>query len=251
LNSSILDNRWMRKMFDSIPEEYIHLNKILTFGLDEVWRGKVLDTIKSQDADRILDACTGTGDLALKLASKFPNKSVYAVDFSPNMLSVAEKRARILDIKNITFKENDCGNMDFDSDYFNYITISFGFRNLSYSQKNLTRSLKEMYRVLNCGGRLIILETSQPRNMLIRKLFHFYARNIVPVMGMILSGKRKPYAYLGGSIVRFYDRESLVNLLASEGFQSEKVINFMFGMISLFIFQKMDNNDIRRVISVL
>ena len=228
----------MRKMFDSIPEKYIFLNKILTFGLDEVWRRKILDIIGSQDGDKILDACTGTGDLALKLASRFPDKKIYAMDFSPNMLSVAEKRAQMLDMQNIVFKETDCTNMDFNNDYFDYITISFGFRNLSYSKVNLSRSLREMYRVLRHEGRLIILETSQPSNMLIKKLFHSYVRKIVPMMGMLFSGRKIPYAYLGGSIVRFYDRESLEDILASEGFQKEKMIPFMFGIISLNVFQK-------------
>jgi len=241
LNSSTLDNSWMRKMFNSIPEKYIFLNKILTFGRDEVWRCKVLDIIKLQDGDRILDACTGTGDLALKLADRFPGIQIYAMDFSPKMLSTAEKRAQMLDIQNIVFKENDCMNMDFSSDYFDCITISFGFRNISYSERNLRRSLKEMRRVLKHGGRLIILETSQPMNVIIRKFFHFYAKRIVPLMGMLFSGSRKPYAYLGGSIVRFFDREKLENVLVSEGFQREKAIPFMFGMILLAVFQKIDD----------
>jgi len=228
----------MKEMFGTVPEKYVLLNKILTLGKDEIWRQKVLDIIDLQDGGRILDACTGTGDLALKLANRFSDTEVYAVDFSAKMLSTAQKRAQMLNIKNIIFKENDCTSMDFGSNYFDYITISFGFRNLSYSKVNLIKSLKEIHRVLKHEGRLIILETSQPVNSFIRKNFHFYVRKIVPVIGMLISGKRKPYAYLGGSIARFFDRESLEGILASEGFKSELAIPFMFGAISLCVFQK-------------
>jgi demethylmenaquinone methyltransferase/2-methoxy-6-polyprenyl-1,4-benzoquinol methylase len=228
----------MRKMFDSVPEKYVFLNKILTFGQDERWRRKILQTIEPCDGDSILDACTGTGDLALKLASKYPNTKVYAIDFSPNMLFEANKRANELGIQSIIFKENDCVNLDFDNNYFDYVTISFGFRNISYSEMNLTKSLREIYRVLKNDGRLIILETSQPKNFIVRKLFHIYAKSIVPTIGMFLSGRKNPYAYLGGSIVKFFDRSKLESRLLSEGFQIEKAIPFMFGTVLLCVFQK-------------
>ena len=80
-------------MFDSVPDKYVLLNRVLTLGQDDYWRHKLLQNIKPNDGDKILDACTGTGDLALKLATEFPKTKVHAMDFSPNMLSEAEKRA--------------------------------------------------------------------------------------------------------------------------------------------------------------
>jgi demethylmenaquinone methyltransferase/2-methoxy-6-polyprenyl-1,4-benzoquinol methylase len=227
-------------MFDSVPDKYVLLNRVLTLGQDDYWRHKLLQSISPNDWDKILDACTGTGDLAIKLATEFPKAKVYAMDFSPNMLSEAEKRADKLGIKSIIFKETDCVNMDFDDDYFDYVTISFGFRNISYSKENLTRALREIHRVLKHEGRFVILETSQPKNILIRKLFHIYARRIVPAIGVLISGKSKPYAYLGGSMVRFFNRDELEKRLISEGFQKEKIIPFMFGGILLSVFKKIN-----------
>jgi len=225
-------------MFDSVPRKYALLNRILTLGRDDRWRNKLLQNIQPKNGDKILDVCTGTGDLALKLATEFPDAKVYAMDFSPNMLSEAERRTNELNIRGIIFKENDCTNMDFKDNYFDYVTISFGFRNISYSRDNLTRSLREIHRVLKHEGRFVILETSQPENTLIRKLFHIYARKIVPAVGMLISGQSKPYAYLGGSIVKFFNRDELEDLLVSEGFQKEKIIPFLFGGILLSVFKK-------------
>lgn len=236
-----LYNVWMKQMFDSIPRKYNPLNKIITFGQDETWRQKALEAIEAKPGDRILDICTGTGNLALKISCKFPYAEIYAVDFSNKMLEVAKERAAHLGLQNITFKENDCSAMEFPENYFDYITISFGFRNLSHSMMNLDRALKEIYRVLKNGGRLIIIETTQPNNIIIRKLFHFYVCILVPLLGIFLSGKRKPYTYLGTSIVKFFDRNKLTDILSSIGFQMEKAKTFMLGMILLSTFKKREN----------
>lgn len=231
----------MREMFDSIPAKYALLNKVLTFGQDNSWRDSILVIIKAKEPLKILDICTGTGDLALKIANNFPLADVYAVDFSSKMLEAAIYKAGKLGIKNIQFQENNCACTGFESLYFDYITISFGFRNLSISSENLKSALKEVYRVLKDEGCFIILETSQPENIFIRKAFHFYVKIIVPVMGAFISGDKMPYAYLGSSIVKFLDADSLDNLLNSEGFRREAVKNFMFGMVRLSIFRKIRN----------
>ncbi len=229
---------WMRGMFDSASPRYALLNRILTFGQDEIWRQNAVDTIEPQNKDRILDICTGTADLALKIAKKFPELPIHVLDYSPRMLATAKKRARGLAVKNIIFKEGDCTNMEFDNDYFDYITISFGFRNLSYSRENLDKALKEIRRVLKQGGRFIILETSQPSNILIRRAFHFYAARIVPLLGRLFSGRKEPYAYLGNSIVRFFNKDELTDALEAVGFKKEKIAPFMCGMILLCVVQK-------------
>ena len=161
MNNCAIDNGWMREMFDSVPRRYRLLNKILTFGQDESWRQRALEMIKVQAGDKILDVCTGTADLALKIARMFPWAKIHAIDFSLQMLAAAKKRIEEGGLKNIIIQEKDCIDLGFDNEHFDYITISFGFRNISYSRINLIRSLKEMYRVLKPEGQLIILETSQ------------------------------------------------------------------------------------------
>lgn len=225
-------------MFDSVPDSYNLLNKILTAGKDQIWRNKVLEILEVYHGDRILDICTGTGDLALKMAERFTHAKIYAIDFSFNMLNYAKNRAKDTNMQNVIFMECDCNRIGFRSNCFNYITISFGFRNLSYSYENLIKSLKEIYRVLKNKGKLIILETSQPVNSFIKGSFHFYASRIVPKIGSFFSGQRYPYAYLGGSIVRFFSKDELNDILATEGFRQHRIIPFMFGAILLSVFQK-------------
>ncbi len=228
----------MQDMFDSVWERYSLTNRIITFGQDALWRNRVSDMLKVGKETKILDICTGTGDLALKIAKRFPYARTYAIDFSPRMLAFAKKRAAEQGIKNIFLKENDCRSMEFDSSYFDYITVSFGFRNLSYSRANLEASLKEIHRVLKNEGRLIILETSQPVNKFIKKFFHFYASRIVPRASAVFSREQAPYAYLGSSIIKFFNIDEMENALASGGFKKEKVIPFVFGTVSLAIFKK-------------
>ena len=231
---------WMRQMFDSAAKRYVLLNKILTFGQDEKWRQAALEAIEPQADAQILDICTGTADLVLKIAKKFSPLPIYALDYSPRMLAVA--RERLLKERkfeqNIIFKEGDCTSLEFDGDYFDYVTISFGFRNLSFSRENLGQALKEIYRVLKKGGRFIIIETSQPANIFVRKLFHFYAEKIVPLVGRFTSGESIPYNYLGNSIVKFFSQDELIDILESGGFKKENTKAFMFGMILLCVVKK-------------
>lgn len=238
MNKIALDSVWMRKMFDSVPREYNRLNRVLTIGKDEIWRQKALDAIEAEDGTAILDICTGTGDLALKIASKFPNAKVYAVDFSSRMVAAAKERAMRLGLQNIIFKEADCLYMEFANEHFDYVTISFGFRNLSYSIGNLKAALKEIYRVLKDDGKLVIIETSQPANALVRNIFHLYAGKIVPRIGKIVSGHKEPYAYLGASIVKFFNQEQVIDILKAQGFHIKRRAAYLFGGVALYIFQK-------------
>lgn len=225
-------------MFDSAAASYSPLNRILTFGQDEIWRQAAVDIIEPHSGGRILDICTGTGDLALKLAKGFSNLKIYALDYSENMLAAARKRAGPQNRQNLIIEEGDCANLEFDSGYFDYVTVSFGLRNLSYSRDNLIKALGEIYRVLKSGGRFIILETSQPANAFIRKFFHLYAAGVVPMAGRLISGKKEPYSYLGNSIVKFFDQDRLMDILVSAGFRKEKTVPFMFGAIMLCAVQK-------------
>lgn len=225
-------------MFNLASRKYILLNKILTLGRDKKWRQAATEAITPRPQSKILDACTGTADLALKIAEKFPHAEIHALDYSPDMLSIARQRQARQGLRNLVFKQGDCTRMEFESGYFDYVTVSFGFRNLSFSRDNLDKALREIYRVLKKGGRLIIIETSQPENRLIRKIFHFYAACIVPAAGTIFSGSSMPYRYLGRSIIKFFDEPRLIEILCAYGFRKVKATPFIFGMVLLCSVEK-------------
>lgn len=227
-------------MFDTASSSYILLNKILTLGQDEIWRLKAAKAVNLKKNERLLDVGTGTGDIAIKIARRFPDNQIYALDFSHRMLGYAEERAKRENLKNIIFQEVDCRCLPYDDEYFDYATISFAFRNLSFSKTNLSSAIKDIYRVLRKGGRLIILETSQPNNIFIRHPFYFYARRCVPALGAFFSGEKQPYEYLGNSIPKFLTAEALRDFLELEGFQQERITPFLCGIIKLAVFVKED-----------
>ena len=224
-------------MFDSVPREYALSNRILTFGQDNRWRNRVLEAINPLPNAAILDICTGPADLALKIAASFAGSRVYACDFSPRMLEHAGERAGVRRL-HIRFVQTDCGLMGFRSASFDCVTVSFGFRNLSFAQENLTHALGEILRVLKNRGRFIIIETSQPQNPLVKRLFHLYAAKVVPWLGRLISGKKEPYSYLGASITKFFSLPELIARLESGGFKFVSAAPFLFGAISLSVFEK-------------
>lgn len=229
-------------MFEAASSNYRFVNKILTFGQDEVWRKKTAESVDLEKNGRLLDIGTGTGELAIKIARRFPDNQIYALDFSHRMLRQAKERAKKQNLKNIVFQEADCRRLPYDNESFNWVTISFAFRNLSFSKTNLSYALKDIYRVLKKGGRLVILETSQPDNAFIRNPFNFYARRFVPAIGAFFSGEKQPYGYLGSSIPKFFTVEALRAFLKLEGFQQERIVYFLFGGITLVVFVKENSN---------
>lgn len=233
-------------MFDTVPRAYRLLNTVLTLGLDDVWRAHLIRKLQKDTPRQLLDICTGTGDLALRLARRFPEARVFAVDFSEEMLREARRRAESAGAgqggdagaRTLEFCRQDCTHLGFQDGFFDAVCVSFGFRNLSFSLENAEAALAEVHRVLKRSGRFLILETSQPRHLFWRRAFHFYALHVVPLVGRLLSGRGEPYRYLGQSITRFFDVQALHELLARAGFTLEDERSFLFGAVRLSVFQK-------------
>ena len=225
-------------MFGSIAARYRSLNKILTLGMDGVWRNAALDAVEAKKGDKILDVCTGTGDLAIRIAKRFPDASVQGIDLSPKMLSIARAHALEAKTGNLSFSEADCAELSFNDETFDGVTISFGLRNLSCTSQNFQKALYQIRRVLKKKGRLVILETSQPPSRIIRTIFHIQVSVLVPIAGMLFAGKKGAYRYLGNSIVKFYDRTGLTKILEKNGFQELRSTTFVFGAVRLSVFEK-------------
>lgn len=199
----------VRGMFDRIAPVYDAMNRVMTAGLDRAWRRLTVEAVV-QPGDRVLDACCGTGDLAL--AAEREGGVVTGLDFSPKMLERARRKS-----ETITWVEGDLLELPFEDGSFDAATVGFGVRNVA----DLEAGLAELRRVLRPGGRLAILEITQPRGLL-RPFFSLWFDRIVPLVGKVLPGGRA-YTYLPASVRRFPGAEELVALLERDGFEHVRV----------------------------
>jgi len=195
----------VRGMFDRIAPVYDVMNRVMTAGLDRSWRRLAVEAV-IQPGDRVLDACCGTGDLAV--AAELEGGLVTGLDFSPRMLERARRKS-----ETVTWIEGDLLELPFEDGSFDAATVGFGVRNVA----DLEAGLAELQRVLRPGGRLAILEITQPRGGL-RPFFSLWFERIVPLLGKILPGG-KAYTYLPASVRRFPGAEELAALLEQRGFE--------------------------------
>ena len=194
----------VRGMFDRIAPVYDVMNRVMTAGLDRSWRRLAVEAV-IQPGDRVLDACCGTGDLAV--AAEREGGIVTGLDFSPRMLERARRKS-----ETVTWIEGDLLELPFEDGSFDAATVGFGVRNVA----DLEAGLAELQRVLRPGGRLAILEITQPRGVL-RPFFSLWFERIVPLLGKVLPGGRA-YTYLPASVRRFPGAEDLAALLERHGF---------------------------------
>jgi len=195
----------VRGMFDRIAPVYDAMNRVMTAGLDRSWRRVTVQAVV-QPGDRVLDACCGTGDLAL--AAEREGGIVTGLDFSPGMLERARRKS-----DTVEWIEGDLLALPFADDSFDAATVGFGVRNVA----DLDAALGELRRVLRPGGRLAILEITQPRGVL-RPFFSLWFDRVVPLLGKVLPGG-KAYTYLPASVRRFPGAEELVRRLEAQGFE--------------------------------
>ena len=195
----------VRSMFDRIAPVYDAMNRVMTVGLDLRWRRLAAAEVV-RPGDRVLDAACGTGDLAVA-DHRAGAASVTGLDFSPRMLARARRKAPGLE-----WVEGDLLALPFPDDTFDAATVGFGVRNVA----DLELALRELGRVLRPGGRLAVLEITQPRGLL-RPFFGLWFDRIVPLLGRTLPGGAA-YSYLPASVARFPGAEELAALLERAGF---------------------------------
>jgi demethylmenaquinone methyltransferase/2-methoxy-6-polyprenyl-1,4-benzoquinol methylase len=221
-------------MFNGIAHRYDFLNHFLSFGMDFIWRKKAIRKMGIQPGEQILDLATGTGDLAISSLKYAPAK-IIGLDISYNMLHFGQKK---LERRNLTDKISlICGdgeNMPLRNGQFDHAMIAFGIRNMG----NLPAALSELHRVLKDDGKLMILEFSTPDNTFFRKLYFFYFRIILPVLGRVISGHKEAYSYLPASVQNFPDRPTFIALLKETGFARVDTEIYTFGICTAYFCHK-------------
>lgn len=209
----------VRTMFDRIAPVYDAMNRTMTAGLDRRWRRLTAEAVV-RPGDSVLDACCGTGDLAIACARA--GGRVTGLDFSERMLERARRKAPELE-----WVSGDALSLPFADASFDGVTVGFGVRNVD----GLERALRELRRVLRAGGRLGILEITPPRGFL-RHFYRLWFDGVVPLLGRLLPGG-SAYTYLPASVRRFPPPQELAELIAAAGFRDVRYRTFAGGIVAL------------------
>lgn len=237
MTSGLLDKREerIRGMFGAIAPRYDFLNHLLSLNVDRWWRHRTTQLAPPDlsDPSPILDACTGTGDLALAYDRAAKGRlPIVGTDFCrPMLLPARQKAARAKAMGRITFLEADTQQLPFPADTFQLVTVAFGLRNVT----NTDRGIAEMMRVAKRGGRVAILEFSRPRGV-IGWLYTAYFKHVLPRVGQLVSGSEdRAYEYLPASVLAFPDGEDMASLLRRHGLTDVRYHPMTFGIATLYV----------------
>ncbi len=221
-------------IFNQIASTYDQINKILSLGVDRIWRKNLCNQIPEGIPLNILDLATGTGDQAFEILKKRPLVSITGADKAQKMLDIAKEKAQKKIYGPIHFLQADAACLPFEPATFDFVTLSFGIRNFS----NLESSICEIQRVLKKGGTLLILEFGIPNNRLIRFFYFFYLRKVLPKIGGLLSSHHQAYKYLNESIEDFPSGNKLCHVIQNQGFEKVSYTCLSFGIVNLYIGRK-------------
>jgi demethylmenaquinone methyltransferase / 2-methoxy-6-polyprenyl-1,4-benzoquinol methylase len=228
-------------LFAHIAPRYDRINDLQSFGLHRVWKRRLIDMARVQPADRALDVCCGTGDIARALAQR--GARVVGLDFSTPMLTVARARQEELREKqraadrngsdgktpNPHFVRGDAQRIPFPDATFDIITVGYGLRNLT----NWEIGIAEMQRVARPGGRLLALDFGKPDNAAWRAVYFAYLRMFVPLLGRVVCGDAAAYAYILESLHHFPAQQGIAAQMQKIGLANVRTVNLLGGVMAI------------------
>jgi demethylmenaquinone methyltransferase/2-methoxy-6-polyprenyl-1,4-benzoquinol methylase len=221
---------FVREIFAAIASDIDFLSSFFSFGLDQMWRKKLVRVLALKGGEKVLDICTGTGKLALLISRRLGKRgSVFGVDFSKEMLEVAAKKPGASG-RNIRFGLSDAKDLRFPPDSFDAVTVGFGMRNIA----DTAAALREACRVLRPGGKFCCLELTPPTAPAIKPLYMVYCFKIMPFIAMKVLKTDVPYNYLPRSIKAFSSPDEFRQMLATCGFADITVYSMTFGIATIY-----------------
>lgn len=218
-------------MFDRIAGRYDLLNRLISFGVDQRWRRRTVRSLALPAQARVLDLATGTADLALLLARMHPDARVTGVDPSLRMLEIGRTKVEQAGLQDrIELCAGRAESLPYPDGSFEAVTIAFGIRNVP----DRAAGLREMARVLVPGGRVGILELSEPPKGPLGSLARLHVHHVVPWLGGVISGVRE-YRYLQQSIAAFPPAAQFSDLMRESGFRTVTATPLTFGVCHLYV----------------
>ncbi|RYD78569.1 MAG: bifunctional demethylmenaquinone methyltransferase/2-methoxy-6-polyprenyl-1,4-benzoquinol methylase UbiE [Sphingobacteriales bacterium] len=222
-------------MFDDIAYRYDFLNRTLSGGLDISWRKKALNYLKDLQPKYMLDVATGTADVAIMASRLLKPDAIKGIDISEGMLEIGRKKVAAQGLKDtIELLKGDSETISFQSNSFDAVTVAFGVRNF----QNLEKGLSEILRVLKPGGRLVVLEFSQPKWLFAKIFYNLYMKIVAPNMGKLFSKNRNAYEYLDKSIKKFPEGKNFTAILDNLGYANLQYKPLSLGICSIYCGEK-------------
>lgn len=214
-------SEYVRSLFDAIARRYDLMNVIMTFGLVSRWQRYAVSKLGLKPGAEAIDVCCGTAELAILMKTAAgPQGRIWGLDFSSDMLAVADAKIARLGLANdIHLVQGDALALPFPDNNFDGAISGFALRNVI----DIPKTIAEMTRVVKPGGRVVTLEMSKPKTPLLREGHHFYLYHVVPVIGWLIgrrekiAGRQRAYTYLPHSLTRFVDQEELAAIFRDAG----------------------------------
>ena len=229
--SNLSKKAQVAEMFNNIAGRYDFLNHFLSMGIDKGWRKKAIAEVAQISPTQILDVATGTGDMAIAAAKTIRPKRITGLDIADQMLEVGRKKIADQNLSSIiSLQTGDSESMPFATGAYDAVMCAYGVRNFEHLEIGLT----EMNRVLRPGGKVVILEFSHPTGTVIKPLYKFYFRYILPTLGKLVSKHSRAYTYLPESVMAFPEGKKFCEILGQCGFKEAKARPLTFGITTLY-----------------
>ena len=217
----------VKGVFNKVFKKYDLMNDLMSLGIHRIWKKNLIQMMNPSDKKKLIDVACGTGDVAkLYLEATDNNSTILCVD--PNINMIKECKENLKKYKNIKWKVCCAERLNVPDNSFDFYTISFGLRNA----KNINKSLKEAYRVLKSGGRFLCLEFSKIENNNLEILYKNYSK-LIPKIGEIVVGEKKPYEYLVKSIENFISQKQLIEKMKQSNFKNCEYRNLSGGIVAI------------------
>ena len=228
-----------KSFFNQLAPKYDRLNDVISLGRQQEYRDAAISVMGLKQGMRVLDVCTGSGDMAIFMSHRCKGIHVDAVDVAEEMLQLAKNKVKLLELQDIDFYEASALALPFEDNTFDAIMMCFGLRNL----KDIQMGLKEMYRVLKPGGTFTTLDLGKPKEGWQKYLYHIYYEKLMPWLGEVLFHRHEfnSFAYLSISNKYFPDSKEIMAMMSEVGFNDVDDRHYMLGGVAQQIGKKQKN----------
>ena len=219
----------VQTVFSEVSKKYDLMNDLMSFGTHRLWKKNLIEIMNIQNNDNIIDVGSGTGDLIKIIQRKNPDVSITSIDLNIEMLKYGKNNFTNSKRKNINWINCNAEKLPFKNDFFDKYIISFCLRNITLIDKALTEAM----RILKPGGTFFCLEFSTPQSPLVNKIYQFYKKNIIPLIGEKIANNKRAYRYLEQSISQFPHQDVLLTNLKKLGYINPSYTNLFDGIVCI------------------